>query len=50
MAASTPSDRVYSESHEWHKVEGDSVTLGLTSFAVDQLTDCLLYTSDAADE
>jgi len=39
MAASTPSDRVYSESHEWHKVEGDSVTLGLTSFAVDQLTD-----------
>ena len=35
----TPTDRVYSESHEWHKVEGDSVTLGLTKFAVDQLTD-----------
>lgn len=34
-----PSDRVYSESHEWHKVEGDTVTLGLTQFAVDQLTD-----------
>lgn len=34
-----PTDRVYSESHEWHKIEGDTVTLGLTQFAVDQLTD-----------
>ncbi|MCC7389788.1 MAG: glycine cleavage system protein GcvH [Phycisphaerales bacterium] len=35
----TPSDRVYAESHEWHKVDGDVLTLGLTQFAVDQLTD-----------
>ena len=35
----TPTDRVYSESHEWHKVEGDTITLGLTRYAVDQLTD-----------
>ena len=35
----TPTDRVYAETHEWHKVEGDVVTLGLTQFAVDQLTD-----------
>lgn len=35
----SPTDRVYSPSHEWHKVEGDTVTLGLTQFAVDQLTD-----------
>ncbi|TVQ62591.1 MAG: glycine cleavage system protein GcvH [Phycisphaerales bacterium] len=34
-----PNDRVYSESHEWHKLEGDTLTLGLTQFAVDQLTD-----------
>lgn len=34
-----PADRVYSESHEWHKVEGQVLTLGLTQFAVDQLTD-----------
>ncbi len=34
-----PADRKYSESHEWHKVEGNTVTLGLTQFAVDQLTD-----------
>lgn len=36
---STPADRVYAETHEWHKVDGDVVTLGLTQFAVDQLTD-----------
>lgn len=36
---STPTDRVYSESHEWHKVDGDVVTIGLTTYAVDQLTD-----------
>ena len=34
-----PPDRVYSESHEWHKAEGGLVTIGLTQFAVDQLTD-----------
>jgi glycine cleavage system H protein len=38
MAAS-PADRVYSETHEWHKLEGDTLTLGLTRFAVDALTD-----------
>jgi len=36
---SSPSDRVYSETHEWHKVDGDVLTLGLTRFAVDALTD-----------
>lgn len=35
----SPNDRVYSPSHEWHKVDGQTVTLGLTQFAVDQLTD-----------
>ena len=34
-----PSDRKYSDSHEWHKLDGDVLTLGITSFAVDQLTD-----------
>lgn len=34
-----PSDRKYSESHEWHKLEGDVLTVGITTFAVDQLTD-----------
>jgi glycine cleavage system H protein len=36
---SLPNDRVYSESHEWHKLEGSVLTLGITQFAVDQLTD-----------
>ncbi len=34
-----PKDRVYTESHEWHKLDADTLTLGLTQFAVDQLTD-----------
>lgn len=36
---SAPADRLYSKSHEWHKVEGDTLTLGITQFAVDALTD-----------
>lgn len=34
-----PGDRRYAETHEWHKQEGDLITIGLTQFAVDQLTD-----------
>lgn len=29
----SPSDRRYSDSHEWHKIDGDTLTLGLTRFA-----------------
>lgn len=36
---STPRDCKCTESHEWVRVEGDTVTLGITQFAVDQLTD-----------
>lgn len=36
---STPQDRVYLPSHEWHKQEGDLVVLGISQFAVDELTD-----------
>lgn len=36
---SFPDDRVYAESHEWHRVDGDTLTLGLTQYAVDSLTD-----------
>ncbi len=35
----TPTDRKYAETHEWHKLDGDVLTLGLTQFAVDELTD-----------
>ena len=36
---STPNDRKYLESHEWHKPEGDTITMGITQFAADELTD-----------
>lgn len=35
----SPADCVYSETHEWHRVSGDTVTVGLTRYAVDALTD-----------
>ncbi len=35
----SPTDLRYTESHEWARVEGDMVTLGITRFAVDELTD-----------
>ncbi len=34
-----PTDRRYLESHEWHKPEGDVVLIGISRFAVDELTD-----------
>ena len=35
----SPTDRRYSESHEWFQLDGAVVTIGLTKFAVDELTD-----------
>lgn len=37
----SPNDRRYTDSHEWHKPDtgGKSVTLGITRFAIDELTD-----------
>lgn len=36
---SVPSDRKYMASHEWHKLTGDVVTIGISQFAADELTD-----------
>ncbi len=36
---STPTDRTYLETHEWHKVDGDTITIGITQHAADELTD-----------
>jgi glycine cleavage system H lipoate-binding protein len=30
---SAPTDRKYLETHEWHKVEGDTATIGITQIA-----------------
>lgn len=35
----SPDDRKYSDSHEWYKADGDLVTIGITQFAADELTD-----------
>ena len=34
-----PHDRKYSQTHEWFKIDGDTVTIGVTQFAADELTD-----------
>ena len=36
---SLPNDRKYLKSHEWHKAEGNTVTIGITQIAADELTD-----------
>lgn len=35
----TPDDRRYSKEHEWAKLEGDEVVVGITDFAQSQLGD-----------
>ncbi|MCK4873818.1 MAG: glycine cleavage system protein GcvH [Phycisphaerales bacterium] len=35
----SPTDRRYAETHEWHLLEGDILTMGLTAYAVNELTD-----------
>lgn len=34
-----PSDRKYTDEHEWVKAEGDKVTIGITDYAQTKLTD-----------
>jgi glycine cleavage system H protein len=34
-----PTDRTYLETHEWHKLDGGVVTIGITQIAADELTD-----------
>lgn len=36
---SAPTDRKYLETHEWHKADGDIITIGITQIAADELTD-----------
>lgn len=36
---SAPTDRRYLETHEWHQAQEDTVTIGITQFAADELTD-----------
>lgn len=35
----SPDDRRYAPTHEWHKPDGDLIIVGISQFAVDELTD-----------
>ena len=35
----SPADRRYTREHEWARLDGDVVTIGITQFAADELTD-----------
>ena len=39
MSTTFPDDRRYSREHEWVRVEGSTATIGITSFAADELGD-----------
>ena len=34
-----PTDRKYTDEHEWVRVEGDTATIGITDYAQEKLTD-----------
>ena len=36
---SLPTDLRYLQTHEWHRLQGDTVTIGITQIAADELTD-----------
>ena len=40
--ANYPEDLRYTETHEWVRLEGDIATIGLSAFAVEQLTDLIV--------
>ena len=42
-----PADLLYTKDHEWAKIEGQRLRVGITSFAVEQLGDITLVTIDA---
>ena len=42
-----PDGLKYTKDHEWAKVEGSKVTVGITAFAVEQLGDITLVNIDA---
>jgi glycine cleavage system H protein len=46
MSDQVPGDLRYTKDHEWAKREGGDVTVGITSFAVEQLGDITLVNLD----
>jgi glycine cleavage system H protein len=46
MSANVPDGLVYTKDHEWAKLDGKRVTVGITAFAVEQLGDITLVSLD----
>ncbi len=44
--AKIPGDLFYTTEHEWARIEGDRLTVGITAFAVEQLGDVTLVQID----
>ena len=44
---SIPEGLKYTKDHEWAKIEGNEIVVGITKFAVEQLGDITLVTIDA---
>ena len=45
-----PADLKYTKDHEWVKVEGDTVTVGITDFAQGELGDIVYVEVETLDE
>ena len=45
MSTTPPDDRRYSREHEWVRVDGQQATIGITSFAADELGDIVFVES-----
>lgn len=45
-----PSDLKYTKDHEWVKIDGDTVTVGITDFAQGELGDIVYVEVDSLDE
>ncbi len=45
-----PSDLKYTKDHEWVKVEGDEITIGITDFAQSELGDIVYVEVETLDE
>ena len=44
--SAAPSGLLYTKDHEWAKIEGSEMTVGITAFAVEQLGDVTLVNLD----
>jgi len=47
---SIPQDLLYTKSHEWARVEGDAVVIGITHYAQDQLGEVVFVELPAAGD